>query len=150
MNKFMISVLGTLLLTAGAQAQWSNKGIKFQAKIKYVTNGELLNQSAASLNVRILSPNNCVLWEENHPNQNIVNGYVSLVIGSGTTQGAHPIGTTLKAAFDNSINRSGLVCVDGANVATAGTVYNPSANDTRKVRLYFVNGSDTVLADFSI
>lgn len=149
MNKFMMSVVG-LLLTVGAQAQWSNKGIKFQAKIKYVSNGELLNLSGASVNVRILSPNDCVLWEENHASQNITNGYLSLVVGSGTTQGAHPAGTTLKAVFDNTTNRSGLVCVDGTNAPTANTAYHPMANDTRKVRISFNNGVDSVLADFSL
>lgn len=149
MNKFMMSVVG-LLLTVGAQAQWSNKGIKFQAKIKYVSNGELLNLSGASVNVRILSPNDCVLWEENHAGQNITNGYLSLVVGSGTTQGAHPAGTTLKAVFDNTTNRSGLVCVDGTNAPTANTAYHPMANDIRKVRISFNNGVDSVLADFSL
>ena len=151
MNKItLISLLNIMLLTATAQAQWSNKGIKFQAKIKYTSSGELLNQNAASVNVRILSPNDCVLWEENHPNQNIVDGHLSLVIGSGTNQGAHPVGTTLKAVFDNTVNRSGLLCVDGTNTPTVNTIYHPMPNDTRKVRLYFTNGSDSILADFSL
>ncbi|MBC7754153.1 MAG: hypothetical protein H7Z71_07955, partial [Moraxellaceae bacterium] len=149
MNKFIIGLLGFVLLANSAEAQ-SNKGIKFQAKIKYTLSGAQMNQAGASVNVRVLSPNGCVLWEENHPSENIVNGYLGLVIGSGITQGAHPVGTTFKAVFDNSVNRSGLVCVDSGNNPTALTTYFPTPNDTRIVRIYFASGADNILADFSL
>ena len=113
MNKLkFISGLALLLLplTSSAVQVNGNKGMSFQAVVRS-PGGALVNSASTAINVKILSPSGCILWEEDHAGINIADGYLNLGIGQGTKGGDTPSGMTFKKVFDNlwcTITRSSI------------------------------------------
>src|SRR4051812_16563435 len=96
----IITLAMTLPSIADAQ---NHKGLTFQAMVKD-SGGVLVNDVGLTVNVRVLSPNDCILLEENHAGVNITNGYLNLVAGKGTRTGSDT-GLTLKDIFSNTVAR---------------------------------------------
>ncbi len=138
-----------LNIISGASSWAQNKGITFQAMIKD-TSGKLVSASGVSVNAKVLAPNGCILREENFSGASIVDGWLSLAIAKGTVGGSDP-GLSVQQVFDNALSKNGLTCiaVDGS-VNGSITSYVPTSSDVRKLRIEFVNGSDTVVADFNM
>ena len=67
----------------------THKGISFQGVIK-LPNGEFPTRSGLTVNARILSPNNCILREEEFSGVNLADGYINIAIGTGTVGGYDP------------------------------------------------------------
>lgn len=78
----------------------NHKGIGFQGVIK-LPSGELPTRAGLTVNARILSPNNCILREEQFTGVNISNGYINVAIGTGTTGGHNP-NLSLKQVMSNA------------------------------------------------
>lgn len=147
MSKFLFLFLWIFHLVP-VLAQTS-KGITFQAVVKD-SNGDRVNSPSTPINVKILTPNGCVLWEEDFSAINIVDGYINLVVGTQAPTGDTPAGMQFQKVFDNSTNRTSLECFD-ANGSSIGTAnYNPVNSDKRFLRVDFSLGSDRVLVDFNM
>lgn len=138
-----------LMLSFGALAQ-TPKQITFQGVIKN-PNGSLPTESGLTATIRILAPNGCVLWQEQHTSVSITDGYINLVVGSGTPGGYQPAGQTFDKVFDNTTPQVGLTCLNAdSSVNGSLTSYVPSAQDARKVRLETTLAQGAVLADFNL
>lgn len=114
-------------------------------------NGEYPSVAGVTVRGLVLSPNNCILREEEFSSVNIVNGYINLVIGSGTTDGDDP-GFTMAQLMDNSKVRNSIMCINSAGVRVNGT-YDPSSGNgsgVRKFRIDLAVGGMPVLADFNM
>lgn len=155
MNKQVIRAFFLSLIFWGAFAQaQSHKGINFQAVVKSPTGRHPTTAAELTATVQILTINNCVLREETHTAVKMTNGYLNLVVGSGTASEGHnptPV-LTLPQVFDNSTERTGLTCVDAENnVVSTGTTYSPQNWQARKMRLR-VNVPDEgmLVADFNL
>lgn len=157
MNKMFVRTLAFVAMTflTGIQAQAQHKGINFQAVLK-TPSGTLPNVVGLTATVQILTSNNCVLREEEHPGVNITNGYINLVIGGPTSvaAGGHNPSPLLnyQEIFNNSVARTGLTCINpDDSVAASGQTYTPLASDARKMRLRLqVPGEGLVVADFNL
>lgn len=160
MNKLNFSIV---FLTVG-MLHWSfpvfaqsHKGISFQAVIR-LPSGEYPTRSGLVVNGMILSPNGCVLREEQFTDVNVSNGYLNLPIGSGHRTGNDP-GLTMKEVMDNSkvithgpARPSGLACFDsGGSIDSGTTSFVPDSGDgRRKFRLTVTIDSVPIAADFNI
>lgn len=150
---FFISLFCVFPYSAFSQ----HKGISFQGMIK-LPGGTYPTKSGVMVNARILSPDDCILREENFTGVNISNGYINLALGTGTAAGYDP-GFTLKQVMDNSAiismgpsKPTGLVClnVDGS-VNGSATSFDPtSTNGARKFRMSLYIDSIPVVADFNM
>lgn len=130
------------------QAQ-THKGISFQGVIK-LPSGELPNKTGMTVNARLLSPNDCILREEQFSGVNITNGYINLNLGTGAT-GGHDPGLTLKQVMDNSGIVSGLTCLNADGAVNGITSFNPaSGNGARKFRMSLTIDSIPIVADFNL
>ncbi len=140
------STLLILLSTTIAQAQ--NKGITYQVIIKNPS-GQAINIPTVNVNIKVLAPNGCILREEEHASVNITNGFLNLSVMRGTRTGNDP---NLQAhkVFDNSATISSLVCINLDGTTKAATSYTPAPEDTRKLRVSFMDGGNPVVADFNI
>ena len=147
MKKFIYSFFITVLFGIIAQAQ--TQGIAFQAIVS-TPQGNLLNVSNITVNAKILSPNGCILREEEFTNFNITNGYLYLSLTQGTATGDDP-GFNLQKIFNNSAPLTGLTCINNdGTIKVATTTYAPTLSDIRKVRVSFQNNSDQIVADFNM
>ncbi len=137
------------LLTLPAVAQ-THKGISFQGVIK-LPSGEFPTRSGMTVTAQILSPNNCILREEQFSAVNISNGYINLAIGTGATGGYDP-GFSLRQAMDNSGVIHSLTCLNtDGTVNTNVTSYNPvGSSGVRKLRVNITIDSTPVIADFNM
>ncbi|MFM6929981.1 MAG: beta strand repeat-containing protein, partial [Bdellovibrio sp.] len=153
MSKVMLNLLLVSLLVSGfvgtALAQ-THKGISFQGVIKLPT-GDYPTRSGMTVNARILSPNGCVLREEEFSGVNISNGYINLSIGTGVVGGYDP-SLTLANVMDNSAVKSSLVCLNSdGTVSGSVTSFNPATtNGARKFRVSLTIDSYPIVADFNI
>ncbi|WP_291515607.1 hypothetical protein [Bdellovibrio sp. ArHS] len=151
-----VGFLAVSFFTAASLAQ-SHKGISFQGVIK-LPNGEYPTRAGLTVDALVLSPNGCILREEQFTNVNISNGYINLAIGTGVAGGYDP-GLSFKQVMDNSTvissgpsQPAGLTCLlaDGS-VNGAVTSYNPaSGNGARKFRLSVTIDSVPIVADFNM
>ncbi|WP_374027337.1 hypothetical protein ACES2J_11420 [Bdellovibrio bacteriovorus] len=128
----------------------SHKGISFQGVIK-LPSGEYPTRVGVTVNARILSPNNCILREEQFTGVNISNGYINLALGTGATGGYDPSFTMAKV-MDNSVTVTGLTCLNlDGTVNGAVTSFNPAASSgARKFRMSLMIDSTPVVADFNL
>ncbi|MFM6926826.1 MAG: beta strand repeat-containing protein, partial [Bdellovibrio sp.] len=135
--------------TQAAVAQ-SHKGISFQGVIKLPT-GEYPNRPGMTVNARILSPNGCILREEEFSGVNITNGYLNLAIGTGLVGGYDP-SLTLAKVMDNSSMVSSLTCLNSdGSVNGAVTSFNPAVTSgIRKLRVSLTIDSYPIVADFNM
>lgn len=152
MNNTLMSFLPVLLIAfvSGVTQAQTHKGISFQGVIK-LPSGEYPSRAGMTVNARILSPNDCILREEQFGGVNISNGYINLAVGAGATVGHDP-GLSLKKVMDNSSSMTGLTClnVDGS-VNGSVTSFDPSTtNGARKLRVSLVIDSLPIVADFNM
>ncbi len=161
MNKrYVVASLITLMLFLGASDKvlaQQHKGLGFQGVIK-LSSGDYPTKSGLAVNAMILSPNDCILREEQFTNVSLFNGYINIPIGTGVVSGDDP-GLTMKQVMDNSSpitqgpsKLSGLVCLrtDGS-IEPGVTSYNPASGDgRRKFRLSFTVDGIPVVADFNM
>ncbi|MGZ3794332.1 MAG: hypothetical protein ACXVCP_18430, partial [Bdellovibrio sp.] len=153
MNRNIWYVL--LLIFYGMPSFSQHKGINFQAVLKSPSK-TYPTVSGLTATVQILTPDNCVLREEQHYNINVSNGYINLVIGGANSvaSGGHnptPV-LSLTDVFDNSTGRSGLTCVNGDDsVSLSNQTYTPLSSHARKMRLRInIPGEGMVVADFNM
>lgn len=159
MNKkwYVYSCLMLLFFLISPSSFAQHKGISFQGVIK-LPDGTYPTKSGVTVNARILSPNDCILREENFTGVNISKGYINLALGTGAVEGNDP-GLTLKQVMNNSSTisngpslPSGLVCLaaDGS-VNGSVTSFDPtSTNGARKFRMSLYVDSIPVVADFNM
>lgn len=143
-------VIISLLFFSSLSFAQTHKGVSFQAIIKS-PDGTFPSVAGLMVNAKILSPNNCVLWEEEHSGVNITSGYLNLVIGRGTPTGYQPSGQTFTNVYNNSVPQSGLTCLNSDGSVNSGTTtYTPTSQDGRKLRIDFALSTGHILADFNI
>ncbi len=149
-TSFFVILFTSLLFLPGSVLAQTHKGISFQGVIK-LPSGEYPSRAGMAVNARILSPNDCILREEQFGGVNISNGYINLAVGTGATVGHDP-GLSLKKVMDNSSSMTGLTClnVDGS-VNGSVTSFDPSTtNGARKLRVSLVIDSLPIVADFNM
>ncbi|WP_347357516.1 tail fiber domain-containing protein [Bdellovibrio sp.] len=139
-----ISFLSLSALAAGP----THKGISFQGVIK-LPNGDYPSVAGITVRGLVLSPNNCILREEEFSSVNIVKGYINLVIGQGVTDGDDP-GFTMAEIMDNSKIRNGLKCIDAGGMRVNGSFNPASGSGVRKFRIDLAVNGVPVLADFNM
>lgn len=148
-NRLLLMIGFALSLPLASFAQ-THKGISFQTVI-VKPDGTSPTVAGTTVNLKVLSPNRCVLWEEEHTGVNISDGYLNLTVGQGTTTGAHPSGQTMKKVFDNTLTQTGLTCLNAdGSVNGAVTSYVPTDTDARKLRMDLTISGDPVVADFNM
>ena len=148
-NFFVIAFVLLFIGISYSQAQ-THKGISFQGVIK-LPNGEYPTRSGLTVNSRVLSPNNCILREEQFTGVNVSNGYINIAIGTGSTGGYDP-GFSMKKVMDNSAVITGLTCLNSDGTVNGSvTSFDPSStNGARKFRLSVTIDSTPVVADFNM
>lgn len=137
---------------------FAEKGIVFQGVIK-APDASYPTQASSEIRVQILAPKSlindpdCVLRDELFSNVDIIDGFFSVTLGSGTTSFPGQKNPTsvlnLSQSLDNSSSRSGLTCYD-SNLIESTQTFNPSASNTRRVRVITQVSSDNVVADFNL
>lgn len=139
-----------LLLTATVAVQAAEIGIPVQLKIKS-PGGTYPTESGVSFKVYVLSPSTgCILREEDFSSQNVVEGSISLALGSGTL-GANDPGLSLVQVYDNTVAKAGLSCVDAENnIISTGQSYTPGVADKRVIRIATVLQSEPVIVNFNM
>lgn len=144
-----LTFIAAFVLFSVAQAQ-THKGVNFQGVIKN-PNGTYPNVAGTTATLKILSPNNCILWEEQHSGVNVTDGYINLVVGKGATGGHQPAGQTFQKVYDNATPQTGLTCLNLDGTINGGiTSYTPTAQDSRKLRLEMTLPDGPILADFNM
>ena len=149
MNKFLSSFVVLMLAINSFAAEM---GVPVQLKFAK-PDGSYPTDNNASFVVQILSPaGGCIVYEEDFNAQSVVSGAISLSIGSGAgspgTYNPSPA-PTLKDAYNNSAVKNNLTCVDSNNSVTGtGQSYNPSATDTRVLRVRATIDGTPLVADF--
>ncbi|MGE5084875.1 MAG: hypothetical protein ACM3MG_01140, partial [Bacillota bacterium] len=145
----LFTLVTTLIASNFAIAQ-TYKGISFQGVIKLPT-GDYPTRSGMTINARILSPNGCVLREEEFSGINISNGYMNLVIGTGVVGGYDPA-LTMASVMDNSTVKSSLTCLNSDGTVNGSvTSFNPATtNGARKLRVSLTIDSYPIVADFNM
>lgn len=147
--KTLVLFFLSLTLSFVAHAQ-THKGIAFQGVIK-LPSGEFPTRSGMTVNARILSPNDCILREEQFTSINLADGYIHLAVGTGSVAGHDP-GFSMKQVMDNSAIINGLVCLNTDGTVKAGvTSFNPTiTSGARKLRISLTIDSIPVVADFNM
>ena len=146
MNKLLFT---TILLGSFVAFGQTNRGINFQGFITSPS-GTAPSVTGASVNLKVLSPNGCILREEVFSGVNILNGYINLVVGKGIITGADP-GLSMLNIFENSTPRSSLICVNADGSINSGlTAYTPAAQDARQLRMDLTISGDRILVDFNM
>jgi hypothetical protein len=135
-------------LCVGLISQAAEIGIPIQLKLKS-PGGVYPTESGVNFKVYVLSPaTNCILREEDFSSQNVVEGAVSLALGTGSL-GSNDPALSLVQVYDNTSAKTGLSCVDANNnVISTGQTYTPAAGDKRIIRVSGVVSSDTVIVNF--
>lgn len=131
-NLTFMALLVTLASAAPSFAAPTSLG--YQGRI-VKSDGKPLEYSSVSFLFQITSPNGlCVLYEEQLHNVNMANsnGIFDTAIGTGTKSFPTAAAATVFDAFNNIA--PSLPC-------QGGTTYIPSANDIRKLRVHFHDGS---------
>lgn len=149
------TIISILTSPLNSMAQ-THKGMSFQGVIK-MPNSEYPTASGVTVQAKILSSNGCILRAEEFQGVNISNGYINLVIGTGSLTADDP-GLTLRKAMDNSAIISGgptkpggLVCLDGNGNVSNSTSFDPTnTSGIRKFRIELSVGSMPLKADFNM
>ncbi|MBX3040386.1 MAG: DUF1566 domain-containing protein [Bdellovibrionaceae bacterium] len=166
MNKrhlgFAILLISFMMMNvAAAQTQ----GISFQAVLQ-APGGTYPTETNLEVKLLVLTPgpagNRCVLRSETHTGVSLTDGYLNLVL-SGLPSSINPADPlnpstvlSLEEALDNTVTRTGLVCVDQDNaVVASGQSYVPAAGDRRILRLVVDlnqtgHSTDVIVADFNL
>ncbi len=148
MSKTLSTLISLLLFSSIPTWAVVDMGIPVQLRLKS-PGGIYPNETVASMKLQVLSNSaNCVLREETFSNQTVVDGAVSLNLGSGSRSGFDP-NLSLNQVFDNSSPKTLLTCIDatGASVSTNQT-YTPVGADIRIIRFSAVVSGDSVIANF--
>lgn len=139
---FAMALLALSPLLAMGQ---TTRGIALQVYVLKPT-GEAANVAQLPVRVQILSPNNCVLVDENHGSIDVIGGFMRIPVGTGVREaGDH--GLSLAQALGSTQAQVGL---DDVNGSVGSCSYTPQAQDIRKIRVSFQIGADPISADFSI
>jgi hypothetical protein len=145
--RFLYITLLVIFINVSMTFAQTHKGINFQVQIANPS-GQLVQASSVSVNLKILSPNNCVLRDENFSGVNIVDGYVSLNIGSGVLTGSDP-SLSMTTVMNNAHNFGTLNCINSDGSMSSGS-YISQDSDSRKVRASLTLDGQLVEADFSM
>lgn len=139
-----------IILFTAIFAKADHMGIPIQLKLK-APGGTYPTESGVNFTLMVLSPaSGCILREETFSSQNVVEGAVSLTLGSGLL-GPNDPGLSLMQIYDNSTAKSGLACIDSNNnVVTTGQSYTPASGDKRVIRISTVLMSETVIVNFNM
>lgn len=131
-SKFVLFISFILLLTEGA---FANQEMTFQGRI-IKPDGYALKSTSVLFEVMILSKNDCVLYSENHRlDLSSSEGVFALKVGSASAIGIdNRAGADLIAVFNNQKTLNGL-----SGGASCTGQYIPSANDTRRVVVRFID-----------
>lgn len=123
----------------------SFRGIPVEA---YITkpDGSPLTTSNFSAVAQLISPSECIMFEEFYSNLSVTNGAVNLTLGKGQRTAGDP-GLAMDRLLSNAVNFSGLNSTSGDS---GSCVYQPSAQDSRTLRLKLYFDGETVVADFSL
>lgn len=132
MSKCISLLFFTILFSVFSVA--AEIGIPIQLRLKSPS-GTYPTDTNVVVTLQVLSPlSNCVLREEVFPSQNITNGGISLLLGTGTRGTLDP-NISLVQIYDNSTAKIGLSCVDAAgSVIGTGQSYTPAITDGRTIR----------------
>lgn len=147
MNKFKLFFL---IVAAAIVSQAAETGIPIQLRLKS-PGGSYPTESGVNFTVAVLTPSSgCILREETFSAQNVVEGAVTLALGSGVL-GANDPGLSLVQVYDNSVAKNGLSCIDANNnVVSTGQSYSPVAGDKRVIRISAVLMSENVVVNFNM
>ncbi len=89
--------------------------------------------------------------EEDFTNRTISEGNISLMLGSGIPTVGNDPGLTLNAVYNNTVTKTGLNCINAANVVTlTNQTYIPSATDGRIMRVTTTINTDEIIANFNM
>lgn len=147
LSRLGVSAFFLMSLQAAASGP-SHKGISFQGVIK-LPGGSYPSVAGITVRGLVLSPNNCILREEEFGSVNIVNGYLNLVIGQGVADGDDP-GFSLSELFDNTTVKNGLKCIEPGGARVTGSFNPASSNGVRKFRIDLTVDGIPVSADFNM
>ncbi|MDG0815091.1 tail fiber domain-containing protein [Bdellovibrio svalbardensis] len=127
------------------------KGINISGKIVEDASNVALSSAAVDFTIKVLSPDNCLLYSEQHLNTDLsaTGGTFSFTIGEGTSPiNVYSVGSpqsraSLLKVFSNSTALvSGLTSEDqGLETTVCPGSYTPAAGDQRKVKIIFNTGS---------
>lgn len=144
-----------LMLGSFAHAQFSisevPQGLTLQGRI-IQPDGLPLENSSVLFNIKVLSPGpeQCVLFEENRTvNMTNTRGVINFVVGA-SEYGAISVPTGHGLSIHRILKNSGTI--NSISSCSSGSSYAPQAGDTRKVRVTFTVGQETVTLspDFSL
>ncbi|WP_374079308.1 hypothetical protein [Bdellovibrio bacteriovorus] len=140
-------LLGVLLITGLAHAQVSlsevPQGLTVQGRI-IQPDGLPLEDSSVTFNIKVLSPGAeaCVIFEENRVvNMNNSKGVINFVIGASEA-GTSVVNVGHALPIHKVLKNSGSLT--GLTKCATGDTYSPQAGDSRKVRVSFTVGSETI------
>ncbi|AFY02333.1 hypothetical protein [Bdellovibrio bacteriovorus] len=147
-------LLGILAISFSVTAAWASgpKGIQISGRILDVASELPLSEGSVDFTVKVLSPDNCLLYQEQHLNKDLSasDGSFALTIGSGSsavnvyaTAGQEQTRENILKVFSNdSAVANGLVSQhQGSESTVCSGSYTPAAGDIRKVKIVFDTGS---------
>jgi len=129
MTKAFLVVLAALLITSSVRAAENAQGFSVQGQLLDASDIPLTGPVA--MNFKILSPNDCVLYEEQQPSVSLTGGAFSTQVGSGTgdeKRTGGDLGLSMAAIFNN-----GAAPIGTSQQCPAG--YTASAGDPRYLRI---------------
>lgn len=151
MNKNFLNIFCMIFFLVGWSFSVSAEmGVPVQVRLKSPT-GVYPNETGVSIKVLVLSQSGgCVLREEDFAGQSVVNGAISLNLGSGTRGSMDP-NISLNQIFSNAASKSGLTCVDADNnVVSTGQIYTPASDHHRLIRLVTSVSGDPINVTFNM
>ncbi|MFV8249946.1 cell wall anchor protein [Bdellovibrio bacteriovorus] len=147
-------ILAVLVFSVPVTTAWASgpKGIQISGRILDVASELPLSEGSVDFTVKVLSPDNCLLYQEQHLNKDLSasDGSFSLTIGSGSspvnvyaTAGQEQTRENILKVFSNdSAVASGLTSQDqGSESTVCSGSYTPAAGDIRKVKIVFDTGT---------
>jgi hypothetical protein len=146
---FTLALLSGVIYSSQLKADGVHKGLNFKGLIK-TASGEYLTRTGLSVNLKILSPNNCVLREEQYSNISMNEGSLQLVIGQGAVTG-NALAEVSRALDNSGVSFTGLTCLnsDGSTDSNT-TTYTSASQDIRKVRVSLNIDTIPVVGTFNL
>lgn len=149
LKQLLALLVFSVSVTAGASGP---KGIQISGRILDVASELPLNAGSVDFTVKVLSPDNCLLYQEQHLAKDLstTDGSFALTIGSGTsavnvyaTAGQEQTRENILKVFSNeSAVANGLTSQhQGSESTVCSGSYTPAAGDIRKVKIVFDTGS---------
>ncbi|WP_374033627.1 cell wall anchor protein [Bdellovibrio bacteriovorus] len=151
MLKQLLAILGFCIPVATAWAS-GPKGIQISGRILDVASELPLSEGSVDFTIKVLSPDNCLLYQEQHLNKDLSasDGSFALTIGAGSsavnvyaTAGQEQTRENILKVFSNdSAVANGLTSQhQGSESVVCSGSYTPAAGDIRKVKIVFDTGS---------